>query len=388
MHTAEAVPLLVIALGAFFVPLAAGRIGVPAAVGELLFGVLVGPAVLGWFRPTGYSHFLSELGFALLMFLAGLEIDFTALERQGRAGLLRAALAAGLVNAAALGLVIIAGYPPFLFVAFGAMSVGILLATLAEAGQARTPTGQTTILVGSIGEFLTIVLLTGFSFYYRFGLGGRLALEMAKLAGILAAAYLALVVLRTLIWWYPRQFARVVAAHDPSEVGVRAGMALMLVFVALAALMGVESILGAFIAGALFSAVFRERGALEAKLSSIGFGFFVPVFFIYVGATFDLGPVMRLSVIPLVLAFGGLSLLAKAAGVLPLALAGLPLRASAATTLILSAPLTLLVVIARLGQEARVLGAAEAGALVLLAVVSSVVFPWSYRALAKSPVSP
>jgi Kef-type K+ transport system membrane component KefB len=379
MGSDQALSMLVIALGAFAVPLVSGRFGVPAAVGEILFGVAVGPAVLGLLVPSPFTAFLAEFGFAFLMFLAGLELDFTRIERQGARGVLRALAVAVLVNVAALLLTLALGLPPFLFVAFGAVSVGILLVTLAETGRRRTAAGQALILAGSVGEFLTIVLLTGFAFYHRYGLGGRLVGEMAKLLLILVVAYLALVVLRTLIWWFPRRFARLVATHDPSEVGVRAGMAMMLVFVALASLMGIKSILGAFVAGALFSAVFREKGILETKLSSVGFGFFVPIFFISVGAGFALDAVARVSVLVTLALFAGLSVVAKAVGALPLALAPFGRRDGVGAALLLSTPLTLLVVIARIGSEARLISPTDAGALVLLAMVSSVAFPMVYR---------
>jgi len=361
--------------------LVSGRVGIPAAVGEILFGVAVGPSVLGLLVPSPFTSFLAEFGFAFLMFLAGLELDFTRIERQGTGAVLRAGAVAGLINGAALALTLALGLPPYLFVAFGAVSVGILLVTLTETGRGRTGAGQALILAGSVGEFLTIVLLTGFAFYHRFGLGGRLVGEMAKLLVILFAAYLALVILRTLIWWYPRSFARLVQTHDPSEVGVRAGMALMLVFVALASLMGIKSILGAFVAGALFSAVFREKGILETKLSSVGFGFFVPIFFITVGAGFSLGALAHAPVLTSLALFAGLSLVAKAVGALPLAMAPFARRDGLGAALLLSTPLTLLVVIARIGQESRLIHATDAGALVLLAMISGVVFPMVYRRL-------
>ncbi len=384
MGTDSALSLLVIALGAFAIPLVSGRIGIPAAVGEILFGVAVGPAALGLLTPSPFTTFLAEFGFAFLMFLAGLELDFTRIERQGRGAVLRALLVATLINVVALLLTLTFGLPVYLFVAFGAVSVGILLVTLAETGRGRTGAGQALILAGSVGEFLTIILLTGFAFYERFGLGGRLALEMAKLLVIMVAAYLALVILRTLIWWFPRRFARLVVTHDPSEVGVRAGMALMLAFVALASLMGVKSILGAFVAGALFSAVFREKGILETKLSSVGFGFFVPIFFIEVGAQFQLTAMTQGSVLATLALFFGLSVVAKAVGAIPLALSPYGLRDGLGASLLLGAPLTLLVVIARIGEDAKLIDATQAGALVLLAMASSVLFPLGYRWLYRS----
>lgn len=381
MHAHDAVSLLVLALGAFVIPLLMGRIRVPAAVGEILFGVLIGPFVLGIIVENQFTTFLAEFGFAMLMFLVGLELDFSRIEREGPKGIALAAAVAALIFGVALAITVWLGLPIFLFLAFGAVSVGILLVTLADLDMTRTPAGQTMIFVGSLGEFLTIILLTAFGLYYEFGVGWQLALEMAKLASIFVAAYVLLVVLRTLIWWFPHRFARVVATRDPSEIGVRAGMATMLVFVALATLMGVEAILGAFVAGALFSFVFREKGILQTKLSSIGFGFFVPIFFIWVGTEFNLAAVARVEILPLLGIFLAASLATKVVAALPLMARGLSLREAVGAGVILSAPLTLLVVIARIGLEVKVIDETTSGAIVLMAIVTAVVLPILFRPL-------
>ena len=379
MHAHDAVSLLIIALGAFAIPLASGRIGIPAAVGEILFGIAVGPHALGLIHHSEFTTFLAEFGFAFLMFLVGLELDFSRIERGGVRGVVFAGFVSGLFFAIALGAILILDLPLYLFLAFGAVSVGILMVTLNECGRARTAMGQEMIFVGSLAEFLTIVLVTGFGLYYRIGLSWQLGIELGKLAAILLAAYVVLVVLRAWIWWRPSSFARVVATRDPSEIGVRAGMAMMLVFVAFAALMGVEAILGAFVAGALFSFVFRAKGILETKLSSLGFGFFVPIFFIWVGMEFDLAAVLHLDVVVSVALFLVVSLLAKLGASLPLKLRGFTWRETLGAGLLFGAPLTLLVVIARIGLEVGVIDNSTSSALVLLAILTGVVLPWAFR---------
>ena len=131
---------------------------------------------------------------------------------------------------------------------------------------------------------------------------------------------------------------------------MRAGMALMMVFVVFAAVMGVKAILGAFVAGALFSFVFRDKGILETKMSSLGFGFFVPVFFISVGASFDLARITDTRVLPLAGIVLGASLLIKTLVSLPLWPRFGP-RGVISCALLLSTPLTLLVVIAKIGRQ-------------------------------------
>lgn len=381
MHAHDAVSLLIIALGAFAIPLISGRIGIPFAVGEILFGIIIGPHVLGLIHENAFTTFLAEFGFAFLMFLVGLELQFSRIEREGIEGLAIGASVSILIFIVSLGLTLVLGMPLYLFLVFGAVSVGILLVSLADLGMTKTTPGQAMIFAGSVGEFLTIILLTAFGLYYKYGLSWHLLIEMAKLGVIFVAAYVVLVILRTLIWWRPESFARVVATRDPSEIGVRAGMATMLIFVALASLMDIETILGAFIAGALFSFVFREKGILETKLTSLGFGFFVPIFFIHVGTEFNLSAVMRLDILPLLGLFFLCSFLTKLVASLPLMARGLTFRETLGASLLLSTPLTLLVVIARLGLEVNVIDDRISGAIVLLAIGTSIILPWFFRLL-------
>lgn len=379
MHLVEAVNLLLFLLGAFLIPLGTGRIGLPAAVGEILYGIIMGPQIAGLIQPHPFTSLLSELGFCFLMFLAGLELDFPHIERAGRRNLLLGCATAGLIFVVALVEALILQQPTFLMLVFAATSVGIVLVTLSEMGLSKTRAGQATIFVGSVGEFLTIILLTAMGFHARLGMSWHLLAEMGKLAALFAAAYVVLVLLRTLIWWRPESFSRVVAGQDPSEVGVRAGLALMLGFVALAVSLGVEAILGAFLAGALFSFVFREKGLLETKLSSIGFGFLMPFFFIWVGVTFDVIAVMSSGVLIGVVILFFCSVLAKLLPSLLLSLAGLSLKEVVGMGLLLSTPLTLLVAISRIGVEAGIFQQTTASAVILLAVVTAVLLPWAFR---------
>jgi Kef-type K+ transport system membrane component KefB len=162
----------------------------------------------------------------------------------------------------------------------------------------------------------------------------------------------------------------------------------MLVFVALAALLHIEAILGAFLAGAIFSFVFRDKGILETKLASIGFGFFVPVFFIWVGTEFDLGAVLEPAALVSVALFFGVSLAAKLLPCLLLLLSGLRLREVVGASLLLSAPLTLLVAISRIGVDVEALDGTTASAVVLLAVATGVLLPWLFRLLMGGRAAP
>jgi Kef-type K+ transport system membrane component KefB len=383
MEVSQAITLLVISIGAFVVPLLSGRVGVPAAVGEIAFGMLVGPYLLGIVSETEFFGFLAEFGFAFLMFLAGLELDFTSLERRGKHLLLVSVL----VSISVLGLAFFTayqqGWSPFFGIVLGAMSIGIVLVSLRETGTARSDFGQTIILVGSVGEFLTMIIATFYNIVFTFGFTVGLVGEVFRIGAVFAIAYLVLKILRLLVWWYPTQFSRMIVIEDPSEIGVRAGLALMIAFVAISELMGMEAILGAFLAGALFSFVFREKGILETKLAGVGQGFFIPVFFIHVGVSFNLGALRSPEIIPLLIQILVLSFLVKAIASLLLFITHFGPRQLAGAALLLATPLTLLVAIATLGLELGALTELESATIILAALISGLLFPTVFKLIAR-----
>ncbi len=376
---AQAGTLLLITIGAFIVPILSGRIGVPAAVGEIVFGILVGPHVLAAVSEGEFFNVLAEFGFAFLMFLAGLELDFASLERRGKRVLVLGAIAAAAIVGPAFAGAYAMGWSPFFGVVVGAVSIGLVLVSLRETGQARSDFGQTVILVGSIGEFLTIIIVTVYDIVSSVGVGLRFVLEIVGLAGVFVVAYVVLKTLRLLVWWFPVQFSRFIDIDDPSEVGVRAGLALMIAFVAVTGLLGMEAILGAFLAGALFSFVFREKGILETKLAGIGHGFFVPVFFIHVGVEFDLGALGTPAIYPMLAGVVLVSLAVKAIASTALFAIGLGFRQVAGAALLLASPLTLLVAIAEIGLDLGALTELENATVILAAIVSGLVFPTAYK---------
>lgn len=382
MQEYHATTLLLLAFGAFVIPLVSERVRIPAAVGEILFGILIAEQGLGLIVRTPFTEFLGQFGFAFLMFLAGMEIDFSQVERLGRKGMAITSLAASAVFVAALGLVLAFGQPLFYVLVLGAMSLGLVLVALRDTGHGQSRMGQVTLIVGSIGEFITIVLLTITDMTALHGVGTDLVWGLSKLFFVFLIAYALLFILRVLIWWFPETFARVVRTEDTSEIGIRLSFAMMLGFIAISVLMGVEMILGAFIAGALMSFVFREKEAIEEKLSSFGFGFFVPIFFIEVGVGFDVASVLSG---PFVKELLFLVVAGTAVRVLPmffLPLVGLKWREALAGGVILSAPLTLLVAISHVGLHTKLITGDTAGVIVLYAIVGAVLFPTLFRHMA------
>ncbi|MBX3171633.1 MAG: cation:proton antiporter [Candidatus Eremiobacteraeota bacterium] len=378
LSLATATSLVFTSLGAFAIPLLCRPLRVPPAVGEILYGILVGPYLLHLVSVSRLISQLAELGMLLLMFTAGLEIDFRSLEEAGKGPVVQAAVRSVVVIVTAQVLAWVMGWPPFLGLVLGVISIGVLLGVLQELKMMKSSLGQELLLMGSLGEFFSIVIATGVNAHEEAnGLNWAFLLQFSQLGLVFALAWVVLVVLRLSVWWKAEAFSRLVETHDSSEVGVRAGMALMFIFVAVASALHIEPILGAFMAGALFAFVFRDRGALELKFLSLGNGFFVPVFFIAVGLRFEL-PALWTSDFLLFFQMLGAVLITR---LVPVFLFGGSGPQGWAGALLLSCPLTLMVVFADLGVRLELIASDFRSTLVLLAVSTSVLFPFIARAL-------
>lgn len=294
-HSASFSALVIIATAAFFTPIVVSRIKairVPVVVGELIVGILIGRSGLDIVRPEPWLGFLSSLGITYLMFLSGVEIDFRLLRKlsaypEGRGVFALTALYSLLVLLGGTG----AGYalsragfaPDALLVALilSTVSVGVVLPMIKEKGYNASEYGQTILVTALLIDFATMLLLAVFVTLRTGGDPGELGLILLLFAAVFALYRIA------------RRFSRreflAELAHATSQIGVRGSFMLIFILAFLSERLGVEIILGAFLAGAVVSLLSEsDATSLHLKLDAIGFGFLVPIFFITVGAEFDL----------------------------------------------------------------------------------------------------
>lgn len=292
------VGLLIVALVAFLAPLLLGLSParrLPSVVIEIVAGIVIGPSVLGWVRVDLPISILSVIGLAFLLFLAGMEVELERLRG-------RLLLYVGLAFLASIGLAVLAGYalfaagqvisPLFIAIILVATALGVVVPLLKDAGESATEFGQLVIAGAMFAEFGSIILLSLFFSREATGTGTKIVLLVGF--ALLAAAF-AFVVLRL------ERSARIAAVllrlqDTTAQIRVRGAFALLVAFVALASLLGLETILGAFIAGVLLRFVDGDRmmthPQFRQKLEAIGFGVFIPVFFVTSGINFDLGALL------------------------------------------------------------------------------------------------
>ena len=285
--------LLIVVAIAFAAPFVLGllpRVRLPSPVLEIVAGIVVGPSVLGWADNDETVAVMATIGLAFLLFLAGIEIEFEKLRGQ----VLRLTLAGFALSfavAVAAGFVLkgagVVQTPLLVAIILCATSLGVIIPVLKDAGEISSTFGQLVVAAGSIADFGAIILLSAF-FSGEGGTGSTLIL-IGSLFGIAAGVY---VFVRR-----AERSAAIVRAlvrlqDTTAQIRVRAAVVLMIGFAALAEQFGLEAILGAFAAGAVLTLVDQDREMthplFRTKLEAIGFGLFVPVFFVATGLKFDL----------------------------------------------------------------------------------------------------
>ncbi|MEU0931913.1 cation:proton antiporter [Embleya sp. NPDC005971] len=376
----DSASLLIVLALAFAAPLVADllgrRIPVPTVVFELLLGVLAGPSALDWVHEGAVLTYLADFGLAFLMFLAGFEIDPTRLS--GRP-LRRATLgwALSLVVGLLFGLLLVWSGSTMSRLVVGlaltTTALGTLLPILRDAGALPTRFGTQVMAIGTLGEFGPIVavslLLSGRN-------AGASAIALACFAAVTVVVFA--FARRPL----PDSLDRVVRAtlHSSGQLAIRLAVLALALLVWAAGELGLDPLLGAFAAGLVIRLLLSDmpaetRETVAGKLDAIGFGMFVPVFFVISGVRFDgralFADAGTLALLPLFLA-----LLLVVRGV-PTYLMERGSRAAVRLGLALfaSAGLPLIVVISGIGVEEGELRAGTAAAMVGAGMVSVLVFP-------------
>jgi Kef-type K+ transport system membrane component KefB len=374
--------LAVVLAVAFFSRLVLGlvpRFRVPGVVIEIILGIIIGPSVLGWATADEPVQILALVGLAFLLFLSGLEIELDQL----RGRLLRVA---GLGLGASVLLGLLAGYvldasglisnPLLVGVTLVATSLGLVIPVLKEGGLSTTPFGQLVIVGSTLGDFTAVLLLSLLFSRDASGTGSKLIL--------LGVFVLLLVIIAASVVGLGRRMkisqVLVRLQDTTAQIRVRGAVLLLVVLVVVAEKTGLETILGAFVAGAVISMIDRDvkhtHPLFRVKLDAIGYGFLIPIFFITSGIRFDLEALRDdLSTLALVPIF----LLAL------LVVRGLPalvyrrqvnsLRSTLAAGLLQATSLPFIVTASMIGVDIGALTPATGAAFVAAGLLSALLFP-------------
>lgn len=282
----------IVILAALLIPILMARFkisGVPTAVAEIVMGIILGKSGLNFVQPTTELTGLASIGVIILMFLSGMEINFDLFKRKPDAQHAEKHSPVQLAGLAFLGTVVNAvilafalkflGLFPDVFLAtilFCTIALGVVIATLKEKEILSRPMGQTILLTAVLGEVVPMFALTIYA-SVNGNNGGRIWLIVLL---FLAAIFLLRRFKQPYVW-----FNKV--TKSTTQLDVRLAFFLIFALVTVAETVGAENILGAFLAGMVMK-LLEPSEATEDKLTSIGYGFFIPIFFIMTGARLNL----------------------------------------------------------------------------------------------------
>lgn len=373
--------LLIVVAIAFTVPLLlsfAPALRLPSVVVELIAGIIVGPAVLGWVEVDDPIRVLAIVGLAFLLFLAGLEIEFHKL--RGRVLHVAATgFAVSFAIAIAVGMVLKAGglvdQPLFIAIVLSSTSLGVVVPVLKDARESSSTFGQLLIAGASIADFATVILLSLFFSRESTTTGAQILL----LGTLFAVVVLVTLAVLGIEHSTGIRKALVRLQDTTAQIRVRGAFLLLIGLTALATELGLEVILGAFLAGAILTLVDRDEmmthPEFRTKLEAVGFGVFIPVFFVTSGLQYDLDALLSdssaLANVPIFLA--ALLLVRGLPALLyrPLIPAGRTLPGA----LLQATSLPFIVAATAIGVELDIIGAANAAALIAAGLLSVVLFP-------------
>lgn len=371
--------LLAVALCLLFSPYIAKFLRIDSTATEIMLGAAL--FAIGIIDESPNFELVAKLGFYYLMFMAGMEVDlrsfFTMQRHFARHALLYIALLYAFSSIATS----ILGLSAIFIIILPVMSVGLLSLLFKDFGRGEQWL-NTAMLVATLAEVVSITLLTILAAFL--GKGNALAVtqSLLYLGGFLCLCLLGFRVLKVLFFKYPWLKHTLAPRQDRDERDIRFCMGVFALIIAAMLAARLEVALGAFIAGSFIATFFDHRQDLRHKLGGFGFGFLIPIFFVYIGSTFDLKALCDLQVLKnaFCLFLGMMALRMLCAGVF---VRDFGLKNTLLFGLSHSMPLTLLIATATLFRDTKFIQEPMYQAFILTALLEAIVVLSFVRFLAK-----
>ncbi|MDE7169123.1 MAG: cation:proton antiporter [Mucispirillum sp.] len=345
MSDKEALFLFLMAFGAFFMPFISKRMLLPASVGEIIYGIVIASVI-----PDGKSElqmvdYFSSLGFLVLIYLAGLELDFERFKKLPNKELWIYVLSFIPVTAAAAYLCLYLKLDWVFIIIFCTTGIGLLFPVLKDTGMVKTDFGQKLLIITMIGEIFTLIGIAVLTIVFKYGWSAGTVKHIAYIVIFFTALYVIMRIVKIALWWRPNLQSVFLEVGNPTETGIRANFVILFAFVAFASILQIEFVVGAFMGGMMFALVFAGREGVLNKLGGAGYGFFIPVFFISVGMRVTFNDFLNTQTIILSLTIMAAIFITRLAGSVVLLFSSIPKSKIILVTAGLSFPLTKLVAV-------------------------------------------
>ena len=365
------IPLLMFCSAALFLsPYIAKAFKLPISVCEILLGVL--GASLGILKGNADFNLVATVGFYYLMFIAGLEVDIRAFLKIKKRLAQQCLLYLIIIYLLSSMIVLYIDLSLVFIIMFPIMSVGLLSMLFKDFGK-NEEWLNTAMLVGTLGEIISIVLLTLLSsFNQENATALSIFISIVYFIGFIIIFVMIYKLADIFFWWFPKIKKILMPNQDKAEKDLRLCLALFIFIIAIMLYFHLEIAFGVFLSGAYIRAFFAHKKDLEHKLSSLGYGFLIPIFFMYIGSTFDIISLLNYEALRLCALISISMFVVRLISSLVF-LKDFGLKKTTLFSLSKSMPLTLLIATSSLSLKANIIDSTTYSALVLSALIEAMI---------------
>jgi Kef-type K+ transport system membrane component KefB len=361
-----------VALLILLAPIFARTLKLPVAVVEIILGTF-----LAWFGLVDVDddifRNIAEIGFFYLMFLAGLEIEIKKFLNLKESFFTRASIYFVSLYGISVLAYFIFDLSLVYIVAIPTVSLGMIMALINDHGRDQKWLDMA-LLVGAFGELVSIAFLVMFDVTINHGIGFEFYRSIGILLLILAVSYYLFKALNMVLWWFPELRKIIMPEKDNMSQDIRVSMAFFFVFIAIMQYLGIDMVLGSFIAGVFLGNLFSHKIELPHTLNTIGFGFLIPLFFIYIGSTLDLNTLFTQEILYKSFFIVTLMVLARIISTLIAYGKFWSIKESFVFAISSSMPLTLLIAIATIAMKNNIIDINEYYSFIFAAVLEALLF--------------
>lgn len=377
MHDSGLLTFAIIALLIVAAPYISRLSRIPVAVVEILLGAFA--CYFGIFKGSETLNVVAHVSFLYLMLLAGMEVDLRGFSKLGKTFYKKACLYFIVLYAAAGSIVLLFNLKWIYIAIFPVMSLGMIVTLIRDYGKNREWL-NVALKIGIVGELVSITALVVVQNSYGQNVGDVTSWLFYKAFVFLALFVIAFLIIfrlgKIVFWWKPAIKLWFMPTDDNNNQDIRFSFMLFFILIGITTFMDIEDVLGAFLAGMVIATFFAYKHDMVHKLNDIGFGFFVPLFFVYVGSTLNLKEILanyHVVLYGVYIAFGMLLVRLLAANLA----FGSYFKSFKNTTLFALSdcmPLTFLVAIAKMGLDLHAITQEQYYSLIIAATFEGIFF--------------
>jgi len=370
MSGIQAASLFLVIAAAFLSPIISSLFSMPSVCMEIILGIIIGPSLLNIVSVSEWLEFLADLGFFVLMFSVGLEIELKNIN----AKLFLINILAFIVNVTIALLFVRVLSLNFIWVAIlSSVSVGVTVGVLKESALVKKKAGMIILYSGIIQESIMLALVTVYGLHHVGGYSFIQTIEIF-ISMIFALSFLKLINL--FHWWYPKKFRYLTSSDDPFKSSARFAFTIMFLSISFAFYFHEDPVIGAFIAGFILSIALNDVEQIKEHIDTIGYGFFIPVFFVYTGINI----VINLKSLPLIFLIVVIMGFAHIGNILVFAYYHFNIKESFVYSANISKGLSIVVLIVTIARSMQLINYAIFSNAVVAALIAEVFYSMLFKA--------